>query len=362
MRRPIRFLNIPCQHIGHLAVETDCFVKEGLLGRRPDYRGIVLCSKTRVSNPSLLKYIKTNLTVITNPFVCAVLKPLARAGPMQYDVTGYAQIVGGTSLAPTINREWGDRTPVWRLSDEDIRRGRECLRSFGLTDDSWFVCVHCREPGYLQWDIHDYRDVNVHDYIPAMQAIVERGGWCLRMGDPSMQPLPKLEGVIDYCHSDLRSDWMDVFLCASSRFFLGSGSGLYWVSGIFGVPVACANFTPMSSVLALRPGDLGIPKLVWSETDERLLPFRQVLGTPIGDYRFTLEYENSKIRLIDNKPEDVKKLAEEMLDKTEGKAVYTEDDRMLQENFLALLHPGHFSYGSGARVGRDFLRDYRALM
>ena len=57
---------------------------------------------------------------------------------------------------------------------------------------------------------------------------MERGAWCLRMGDPSMRPMPRAPRVIDYAHSAIRSDWMDVFLCARCRFFIGNTSGNYY--------------------------------------------------------------------------------------------------------------------------------------
>jgi len=360
--RRLRFLFVPVQHIGHLTIEIDCYVKEGLLGMRPDYRAVVVAPIIRVCNPHLVEYLRRRVTFITNRFLCAILKPFPRMKALQYDITQYAQTMDGTAVAPAINKKWGDRPPLWNLTDEDKRRGRECLLSLGVPEDAWFVCVHCRERGYLQLDIHNFRDINVENYIPAMKAIVERGGWCIRMGDPTMTRLPRMEGVVDYCHSDVRSDWMDVFLSASCRFFLGSSSGLQAIASIFGVPVASANAATFSAVLCWRPGDIGLPKLHWSETDHRFLTFREVLGSPIGDFRHSDLFEEAGVRLVENSPEDVRDLALEMLDRIEGKIVYTREDEMLQDRFVSLMKPGHYTYGSAARVGRDFLRKYRGLM
>jgi len=281
---------------------------------------------------------------------------------LQYDVTDYVQIVNGTATAPAIYKKWGDRPPLWNLAHDDRRRGWECLQSLGIPADAWFVCVHCRERGYLQLNMHDYRDVNVENYILAMQAIVERGGWCIRMGDPTMTRLTRMEAVIDYCHSDVRSDWMDVFLCASCVFFLGSSSGLSSLSNIFGVPVASANAAPFSMVLHFRPGDIALPKLYWSEMSHRFITFEEVLGSPAGDFRHTDLFRQAGVSLIENSPEDVRDLALEMLDRIEGRVVYSEEDEVLQERFVSLMKPGHYTYGSAARIGRDFLQKYRELM
>ena len=340
----------------------DSFIKEGILGLRPYVRAVVLASDWVVANPHLARYFRQRLTVITDPWMCMALKPFAKMKRLQYDVRPYAQVENATSTAPAINREWGSRPPLWTLSKEDVDHGMNNLRKLGLPDGSWFVCVHCREYGYLAWDRHNYRDVDVTSYIPAMEAILEKGGWCFRMGDPTMKPLPKIDRVIDYCHHGVRSDWMDVFLCGSCRFFLGSGSGLSWVSGIFGVPVASANCAPLSNVLAYRPGDIAIPKLMWSEIEDRYLTFDEILSMPVGDVRRSRLFREARVRFVENTPHEITALALEMFDITEGKAQYTPDDELLQQRFKSLMKPGHFAYGSGSRVGRHFLRKYREFL
>jgi putative glycosyltransferase (TIGR04372 family) len=63
------------------------------------------------------------------------------------------------------------------------------------------------------------------DYIKAIKAVTKAGGWVFRMGDPSMTPLPKMPQVIDYAHNEIRCDWMDIFLGATFKFLIGTGSG-----------------------------------------------------------------------------------------------------------------------------------------
>ena len=68
--------------------------------------------------------------------------------------------------------------------------------------------------------------------------------------------------MIDYACSDLRSDWMDIFLCAQCRFFIGCQSGLSAVPSVFGVPVVMTDLrmgqTPwfvFSFIVAERDGE-----------------------------------------------------------------------------------------------------------
>ena len=359
--RPLRFLFIQGRHIGHLTVDTDCYLKAELLGKHPAYTTVAVVWD--ISNPHLLKYFRKRLYFIRNRFIAAVLWQFRRFDVLQYDARSYAQIEGETSLAPVIYREWGSRTPLWELDEEDSIKGRQVLDELGIPNGAWFVCVHCREGGYdSYWDIQNYRNCNIDNYFKGMSSLVERGAWLVRMGDVTMSPLPRMNHVVDYCHSRFKSDWMDVFLCASCRFFLGSGSGIAWLASIFGVPVASANQAPMSATLYLRPGDINIPRLNWSLSDDRYLSFDEILNSPLGNFRRTHQFEESGIRLMENTPDDIRDLAIEMLDTVEGKALYTAEDEMLQQRFASLLGPGHFTFGSGARIGRDFLRKYSHLL
>lgn len=94
----------------------------------------------------------------------------------------------------------------------------------GLPRDAWFVCLHVREGGYKgDWD--NIRNTNIINYLGAIKEITRRGGWVVRMGDPTMTKLPALERVIDYAHSPNRSAIMDVYLLKECFFFCGHKHG-----------------------------------------------------------------------------------------------------------------------------------------
>lgn len=213
-----------------------------------------------------------------------------------------------------------------------------------------------------QETIHSYRDADIMNFLPAMAAIVERGGWCIRVGDKSMKPLPRMAGVVDYALLDIKSERMDVFLCAACKCFLGSSSGMAIVSSVFGVPAAMTNVAPMSAVLPFGNADLGIPKLLWSAQENRLLPFPEILGSPAGNFRFAHLYEQAGLKLLDNSPDEIRELAVELLEAVGGTVHYSPEDERLQQKFKSLMRPGHYSHGARSRVGRYFLSKHAALL
>lgn len=364
-KKPVRFINV-LPLMGHLALEPDTYLKEGILGRRPNFFSIMLMERNRISNPHLLTYIRQYITVFTNPFICVMLVPFSRMKSLRYDdvakYVAFHTMIDSHAPACAIHREWGARPPLWRLRTEDRERGLENLSLLGLPAGAWYVCIHARTSGYDNHLPQAYRNVDIKTYYLAMNTIVRRGGWCIRMGDPSQPPLPPMEGVVDYCHSRVRSDWMDVFLCATCRFFLGSGSGLGQVPAMFGRPFIMANTAPFFHVIGLTPQNIGIPKLYWSDDEERLLTFREIAESDVGRYFHADLFKEAHLTLVDNSPDEVRDVALEMLDKLDGARVYTAEDEILQVRFRSFMKPIHHTYGAPGRVGRDFLRKYRALM
>lgn len=360
----VRFLPIVHLHaIGHLTVEPDCYIKEEVLGLHPSYKAILLAPRHKTINPYLLKYWQCYIRVITSPVLCALLYPLSRQTVLQFDIDQYIMNTHGTAKWHSINAKWAGKPPLLTLKKEDRERGLDCLRRLRIPEGAWFVCIHARESGGRPQDAgHTYRNVDIDTYAGAIEAVVERGGWCIRMGDPSMKPLPPMKNVIDYAHHSFRSDWMDLFLCAEARFFMGCASGLNGLPAVFGVPCALTNMFPITE-RPPRPNDIMIPKMMWFIKDERYMTFREMLDFHMGFiHRPDSYYIDAGIKVIDNSPEDIRSLVIEMLDLTEGKKIYTPKDELLHKAFDSLYRPGHYSYGANSRIGRDFLHKYNYLL
>jgi len=282
---------------------------------------------------------------------------------MVYDIRDYVLALNGPARYYRTNNEWDGRPSVLSLTQEDRESGRKTLEQMGIPKGSWFVCFHARESGFSPEDetVHSYRNSDVMAFMPSLREIRRRGGWCIRMGDPSMKALPTIEGVIDYAHLPLRSDQMDVFLCASCRFFLGNTSGLSMMSTVFGVPCALANMIPLTS-MGWLPGDLFIPKLLRKRNEPRYLSFNEILASEIGNYRMSSFYRDAGIEIEDNSPEDIFDLTVEMLDRLDGHEDKYRDYLKLQEAFARLLKPQHYAYGTAARIGGLFLAKHRELL
>jgi putative glycosyltransferase (TIGR04372 family) len=353
----IRFIRlVHTERIGHLALEPDCYAKDRKLEGRREI-SVLLTDPDKIANPCLLELWRQHYVVVRSPRLVRFLRPLQVYPFLDRFLIAYAVAIDDTATCYTTYRQWGTRGPLLVLPEAQRQAGRATLAKMGVPEDAWFVCVHSREGGYSPQDehLHTYRNSDIHDYVPAMQAIVASGGWCIRVGDPTMRPLsPPVPGVIDYALSPHKSAEMDVFLAAECRFMLGNSSGLYILSATFGKPCALANQAPLSGIYGVGVNDLAIPK--WPKRDgvrQQLEPF---LRSPSANYRFSELYEKDGLELENNTPEEIRALTQEMLERLEGRAVYTADDEARQDRFRALYVKGHYSYGAVSRIGRDYLR------
>lgn len=358
-----RRLTIQTARIGHLTCEPDCFLKLEALGRLPRRRWFVLAPPDRVCNPHLLSYWRPHLRFVTDPLACGLLAILSLRGPMVHSVSDYILSFDEGAEYYRVNRDWGDRPPLLALSAEDRQALPGVLAGLGLPPDAWYVCFHNREGGYSPLDevIHAHRNARISSYFAAMSYVVDQGGWCIRMGDPSMEKLPPMPQVVDYAHHPLRSDRTDLLLCATCRFFVGSSSGLWNLASVFGVRSALANMIPVST-LGYAVGDVSIPKLLQREGAAEPLSFKAVFDGGLANLRTASAYQAAGVRAIENSADDIADLAREM-----HEAVVADDNqtRLLnasQEAFRSLMRRHDYGYHAAGRIGNSFLKKYRHLI
>ncbi|CBN58033.1 MULTISPECIES: TIGR04372 family glycosyltransferase [Kamptonema] len=352
--------------IGHLGL-LDYYMKMKILGWLPPHKTILLAAPYRSANPCYLKYWYRYFPVVIPPTQLQLLSPLTKYLEDRISVIALAN---GETLplyeaVMKVQKQWETekRPHLHTLSELDEELGWSCLQEIGVPKNAWFVALHVRDTGYVngqwQWVTCAGRNAHIETYLLAIQSIVERGGWVIRMGDRQMKPLPPMPQVIDYAHSNAKSDWMDVFLWAKSRFFIGTTSGPSVVPPTFGVPCVLTNWASIKFRQQFSQ-DLFIPKLYWSESEQRYLTFTEMLS-PAYIVTENVEYFTSiGVKVVDNTPEEINDLVLEMLERLEEKINYTQEDDLLQSHFAKLVDPDDIY--SGARMGRNFLQKYAHLI
>ena len=187
------------------------------------------------------------------------------------------------------------------------------IKEMGLPEDAWFVCLHVRASGYYGKNdsgiIKTIRNCDISNYFEAIKFINDQGGWVIRMGDSTMKKLPKMDKVIDYPHTDFKSDLMDICLIKDCRYYMGSDSGLWDVAALFQKPMICPNLTYNPRAYPYRKGDLGIYKAIYSKSNERNLSIQEIYKYSLGQSKDLLDMSLFEHR--ENKPNEILELVEE---------------------------------------------------
>jgi putative glycosyltransferase (TIGR04372 family) len=327
-------------NIGPLGL-LDTYVKAQSLGVIPHRTNVILCAPEESHNPAYVRYWKKYFSLVTHPRTIELLAPLSRCLEERSNQLwcGPKGMRNVAMIGRVAQLQWEaeGRGPLLQLSNEHRERGYLLLREIGVPEGTWFVGLHVREGS----DRLNLRNADIGTYRLAIEDIAKRGGWVLRMGDSSMRPLPSWPNTIDYAHSARREDWMDIFLWAEGRFFIGTGSGPQLVPPTFGKPVAIANYGPIATIVSGKH-DILLPKQYWSEKEGRYLMLAERMRPEYAFLESIPAFAKFGIRIVDNTPEELRELVSEMIDRLEGRHVDTEQERAMQLRFAELAATHQF--------------------
>jgi putative glycosyltransferase (TIGR04372 family) len=256
------------------------------------------------------------------------------------------------------------------FTSQEEKVGREMLHKIGIPEGKPFICFHCRDAAYLDavepgmnWRYHDYRDSNIHNYLPAIEKIVDQNGYyALRMGAIVKEKIrTKNPLIIDYASNGQRTDFLDIYLGAKCRFFVCSDTGISMIPEVFRVPVVYANWALLSRISTFVLHGLVIPKKVYSKKEGRILTFPEIIRSEISTCGFGNRLEELGVQLIENTPEEIMAVTVEMEERLKGTWKTTEEDEELQQRFWKLFGPDQLR-SPNLRMGADYLRQNQMLL
>ena len=355
----VRIAGLKSDRIGHLASNVDLFMRRNQLHGRARRTSHVFIAGNP-ANEQLLRMWRRKLTIVESKrlrFLWGRLEPIAARTPflqpMPMDSNEHYEFaMGNVSLS---------------FTDKEEAEGRQRLSDMGIGERDWFVCFHARDPAYMATRKGfgqaayrpNYLDASIDNYLPAMQWVAAQGGFAIRVGAGVDRPLSDLgPRVIDYATRG-RTDFMDIYLGAKCRFFVGSTSGLFSVPLMFNVPIAIANHCPYIFVAPGR-GTLYMPKLLRRQSDKRFISFPESRAAGLFDESMARRrelfdgktYESLGLEWVENEPQDVVGLCMDMVDQVEGKLAAPYADQ-LQKMYRA-LYVGPNASPYGGRLGPRF--------
>jgi len=231
------------------------------------------------------------------------------------------------------------------FTQEEERYGKEILKKFGLKPDDKFVCLQVRDLAYSlkkissrfrDWSYHDHRNYNIDDFVMAAESLAERGCYVFRMGVVAEKPLnSKNKKIIDYVNTDLRSDFMDIYLGAKCSFSVTTDSGFYELPYLFRKPTAILHST-VGRFPAYSDKFLLTTKKHVLEKEKKELSLSEIFSYELAYSCDARDFKKKGVKLIDFTPADIKDLALEMADIVESKEKPNLENEELQNKFKSL--------------------------
>ena len=234
------------------------------------------------------------------------------------------------------------------FTDKEELKGKEILKKFGLAKDAKFVCLHVRDSGYLsrhikheytgeRYQYHNHRDADIDKYVLAAEELARREYYVFRMGINVLKPLkssnPK---VIDYANSDMRSDFMDIYLGAKCSFCISTGAGFDAIPAVFRRPIIYLKL-PLGRIIMFNENNLMIVKHHTHKKNKKKLTISEIFSSNIAMSQYSNEFESKEIELEHNSPEEIRDLVVEMDERLNGSWNETKEDLLLQKKFWSIF-------------------------
>lgn len=270
-----------------------------------------------------------------------------------------------------------ERFPVHlEFLPEEEKIGAEGLRSLGVPEGASFVCLNVRDSKYVSelfpdefWEINNYRDCNIQNYIQAAEKLADRGYYVIRMGAAVHEPIQTSHPrVIDYATSGMRTELLDLYLGSKCEFCISTGTGFDAVPYVFRKPIVYVDHVPIGLLFTFNPQSLITTKKHWGRAECRYMTFREIFDSGAAYFFHAKSYEEAGIDLHENSPEDIAALVLEMEARLKGTWVSANEDEELQTLFWEIFKRGALNQRSSfkrkygefkARAGTHFLRQNR---
>lgn len=258
------------------------------------------------------------------------------------------------------------------FSNEEEQRGRAAMKNLGITDE--YVCIFARDSVYYEktigLKIYQIRDSDINAFSKTTDYLWGKNIKTVRMGAVVASEYNR-EGAVDYSNQG-RTEFLDCFLFANCRFFIGSNSGISGFSFLFGRNRVAINIEfPMHWYDRYAFFRVGIFVKYYDPAKKKYLRLCEIIALQamyvflvlsLESMRFDDFLRQQHIEIIHNTAEEILDVTKEMEAILNHSVQYTEHDEELQRRYREIVSAFSSRWPQFAgimvgRIGRQWLRD-----
>ena len=376
----IRWMPLSSHRIGHFALNTELYLCEQKINSLNKTQRIfdIFYLLKPVSNIQLSK-MWSRLIRIWPAWIIEPINLVNKCfkGREKHEIENYLRAERGVDTLNLLDKF----PPHLEFTPSEEEYGYKQLQLMGIKKEDPFVCLILRDAAYLKsqfskfrnsyFHYHNYRDVNIEDYYPVCEYLSKLNYFVLRMGAKVEKRMMKInDKVIDYATNGMRSDFMDIFLCAKCSFVISSSTGLDMVANIFRKDCVKTNFVPITITGTSTNRNLYIYKHHVDKKTKKKLTFSQIKNKNL-DLRVSTEiFEKRGVVLNNNSPQEILDVTKEKIDRLNNNWKTKAEDEELQKKFWTLfpIHAKNKASGKAlhgkikSRVGTEFLKQNKNFL
>jgi len=343
----IRWQGINSARIGHFASDTElycCEIDSGINKPNQNFVDLFYLSKRITCNRQLEKMWRRKIKI----FPHIVMYPLFIFNRFldNFFKGGDFHEIGTNTNGDRDVHNLLEKYPTHiNFTQKEEEQGKKILKKFGININK-FVCLSVRDSAYLDrqkkysdqdWTYHSFRDGNIDLYVLAAEELVKRGYHVFRMGTKVLKTIKSTNSkIIDYANSEMRSEFMDIYLGAKCIFCISTGNGFDEIPRIFRKPIAWV-YVPLGNFLTNNKKDLLITKNHINKKNNNKLSLSETFLFNVAFVDKTEIFKNNNVELKENSPEEIRDLVVEMDERLNDNWKETEQDLFLQEKFWLIF-------------------------
>ena len=257
--------------------------------------------------------------------------------------------------------------PILKFNSSELERGEKFLKSYGLSPESKFVCLHSRDNAYLddkKYNYHKFRNANIETFKLACNFLASKNIFVFRMGKTTSKKISfENKKIIDYANCDKRSDFLDIFLGARCTFWLATGSGIDSLAQIFRRPIAYVNQTPIGQITTYKKDALVIFKKYFDRKNKKEISILDLKKKKLAFATSGDDFEKNGINILENTEEEILELTKEMVERININFWESfPETKRLQENFWTIFPYDKKLHGNKtSHIGKNFLEKNKSF-
>tara|TARA_B100000579_G_C22825160_1_gene852680 strand:+ start:819 stop:2120 length:1302 start_codon:yes stop_codon:yes gene_type:complete len=183
----------------------------------------------------------------------------------------------------------------------DLKKNEFCkrqLEKYGINSKTKFVCLHVRDGTYKNdYQRRPQRNSDIKNYYKLISYLISKNYYVVRFGKDHKERIDiKNEKIIDYPFSNIKSDFMDLYLVENCDFFIGNLSGPLEAARMLNKPCLALDVNLIFHSFPRHPLSRSVFRKILRKKDNQILSIKKFIDLDIKYHHW--KYLDNSLELL----------------------------------------------------------------